>query len=158
MSYQIYFWFDNAKFALKPLRQSQDGIVVQWYWLKGAVLKPRVHIRPDQDILLQAGLTDQNWGERLAHRKSGVPIWTGQTFILRAENPEDLPSWDLLQMQWDLLRVAAICGAADVTDDYYDLDDEDCAEDKVVTARQNAIFAEHGARKDGKGRGVDHGN
>ncbi|KAL2139811.1 hypothetical protein VTI28DRAFT_4666 [Corynascus sepedonium] len=34
--------------------------------------------------------------------------------------PEDKPSWDLLKMQWYLLRVAAICGAADVTDDYHD--------------------------------------
>jgi len=155
MNSQIHFWFDNARFALKPLRKTPEAVVVQWHWLKRAVLKPRTHIRPDQDIFLQAGLTDQNWGECLAHRRSGVPIRTGQTFILRAENPEDLPSWELLQMQWDLLRVAAICGAADVTDDYYDLDEEDCAQDQVVAAIQNAIFTEHGARKGGQGRGVD---
>lgn len=142
MSHQIHFWFDNARFALKPLRQTQDGIVVQWHWLKRAILKPAVRIKPGQDILLQAGLTDQNWGECLAHRRSGVPIRTGQTFILRADNPEDLPSWDLLDMQWNLLRVAAISGAADVPDEYYDLDDEELSQDEVVTARQNAILAE----------------
>lgn len=125
MNHQIHFWFNNARFALKPLRQTQDGIVVQWHWLKRAILKPRAGIMATQDILLQAGLTDQSWGEFLAHRRSGVPIQTGQTFVLRAEKPEDLPSWELLEMQWNLQRIAAICGAADVTDDYYDLDEDD---------------------------------
>jgi len=45
-------------------------------------------------------------------------------------------------MQWNLLCVAAICGAVDVADDYYDLDDEERSQDEVVTARQNAILAE----------------
>jgi hypothetical protein len=146
MSHQLHFWFDNAKFALKPLRQSSGEVVVQWHWLKKPVLKPKVVIRTGYDPLLQAGLIDQNWGDCLAHRKSGMPIRTGQTFTIRAENPEDLPSWDLLQLQWDLLRVAAICGAADVTDDYYDSDD-DHAQDETVTARQIEIFALHGRRR-----------
>jgi hypothetical protein len=142
MSRQIRFWFDNARLALKPLRQTEDGIVVQWHWLKRVIMKPKVSIRLDQDILLQAGLTDQSWGDCLAHRKSGVPIQTGQTFIIRADNPDNLPSWDLLELQWNMLRVAAICGAADVTDDYYDLDEEDSVEDEVVFYRQNAILDE----------------
>jgi len=45
-------------------------------------------------------------------------------------------------MQWKMLRVAAICGAAGFTDDYYDLDDEERSRDEVVTARQNAILAQ----------------
>jgi hypothetical protein len=36
-----------------------------------------------------------------------------------------MPSGDLLEMQWDLLRVAALGGAADVTDDYYHSKDPD---------------------------------
>lgn len=143
MSHQIRFWLDNGRFALKPLRRTEDGIVVQWHWLKRAILKPMVWIKPGQDILLQAGLTDQNWGESLlTHRRSGVPIRTGQTFTIRAENPEDLPSWDLLDMHWNMLRVAAISGAADVADDYYDQDIETGGEDEVVTARQEAVLAQ----------------
>ncbi|KAK3945642.1 hypothetical protein QBC46DRAFT_371261 [Diplogelasinospora grovesii] len=116
---QLHFWFDHARFALKPLRQTRNEIVVQWHWLKKAILKPRGEIREDQDILVQAGLVDQSWGANLEHRRSGVPIQTGQTFIIRAENPEDLPSFELLELQWNLLRVAAICGAADATDEDY---------------------------------------
>jgi hypothetical protein len=123
MSHQLRFWFDNAKFALKPLRITLDGIVVQWHWLKPAVLKPKSTIDSDKDALRQAGLSDnQTWGDCLAHRKSGVPIRTGQTFLLRKDTLGLMPDWRLLEMQWDLRRVAAICGAADVGDEYYDDD------------------------------------
>ncbi|KAK0656156.1 hypothetical protein B0T16DRAFT_424804 [Cercophora newfieldiana] len=107
-----------------------------------SVLKPNVYIRSDMDVLLQAGVTDQRWGYTLAHRKSGVRIQTGQTFILQRH--EHMPSWELLEMQWDLLRVAALCGAADVMDDYYDSEDPDeRGYDATVFAKQDAIQAEY---------------
>lgn len=97
---------------------------MQWHWLRATPLKPKDIVRGDQDILVQAGLTDQKWGANLAHRKSGVPIQTGQTFIIRADDPEDLPSFELLELQWNLLRIAAICGAAEATDEDYLGDDD----------------------------------
>jgi hypothetical protein len=136
MNHQIHFWFDNARLALKPLREIPgEGIIVQWHWLKRSTLKPLMDILPNQysrESWLYAGLTDGSWGDNLAHRPSGVAIRTGQTFLLRSH--EEMPSWDLLEMQWDLLRVAAICGAADVTDDYYDYDNPR-EYDEVVAAR-----------------------
>ncbi|KAK0643193.1 hypothetical protein B0T16DRAFT_391760 [Cercophora newfieldiana] len=53
-------------------------------------------------------------------------------------------AWDLLEMQWDLLRVAALCGAADVTDDYYDyehLDERGYIE--AVAPKQRAMLTEY---------------
>lgn len=146
MNHQLHFWFDNAKLALKPLRQTQNEVVVQWHWLKKAILKPREVIREDQDILAQAGLTDQGWGANLAHRQSGVRIQTGQTFAIRAEDQGKLPSFKLLELQWDLLRVAAICGAAEATDKDYDEDyepDEDAALDQggpSIRGRGDAVL------------------
>ncbi|KAK4035367.1 hypothetical protein C8A01DRAFT_17963 [Parachaetomium inaequale] len=145
LGHQIHFWFDNARFALKPLRQIQDEIVVQWHWLKRSRLLPRTEIGHAQDTFLAlAGLNDLTWGSCLAHRRSGVPIQTGQTFVIRAKNHKDLPSFELLELQWNLLRVAAICGAADVADaSYYDLDDDEVAHlvtsgrDETVTTRQS---------------------
>jgi len=165
MSHQIHFWFDNARFALKPLRETPEGVIVQWHWLKRSILKPLTYIRLNDDILHQAGVMDQNWGDNLAHRESGVRIRTGQTFLLRADKSEDKPNWDLLEMQWDLLRVAAICGAADVTDDYYDYEDPDeRGYDEGVAGKQRAILAEYekGRYKgkvvnQDKGKGVDQG-
>ncbi|KAL2021074.1 hypothetical protein VTK56DRAFT_7493 [Thermocarpiscus australiensis] len=103
MNHQLHFWFDNARFALKPLRQTQNEVVVQWHWLRKPILKPRTKIREDQYILAQAGLIGRNWGANLAHRRNGAPIQTGQTF-------------------WNLIRVAAICGAAETTDEDFEFD------------------------------------
>ncbi|KAK4458993.1 hypothetical protein QBC42DRAFT_184574, partial [Cladorrhinum samala] len=52
-------------------------------------------------------------GKSLAHRESGLPIRTGQTFTILAEDSDhkEVPSWDLLDLSWNFLRVAAICGA-----------------------------------------------
>jgi hypothetical protein len=143
LNHQLHFWFDNARFALKPLFKSPDGteVTVQWHWLKRTSLLPKTAIDPTEDVLAQAGLTDRSWGECLAHRKSGVPIRTGQTFVIRAENPEELPSFELLKLQWNLLRVAAICGAADVTDDYYEGDEDDCGQQGTVIADKNETAA-----------------
>jgi len=157
MNHQIHYWFDNAKFALKPLKplgQDNNSIVVQWHWLKPTMFKPKDRTcRYDSTatILEKAGLMDKNWGTRLAHRESGVPIRTGQIFTIRADNPEDLPSWDLLELSWNLLRVAAICGAADVPDEYWDESDDDDEEwpqhaiDAAIVARAAAIIATEAA-------------
>ncbi|KAK3302209.1 uncharacterized protein B0T15DRAFT_514262 [Chaetomium strumarium] len=111
LNHQLHFWFDKAKFALKPLRQTPNEIVVQWHWLRQSSLKPRAVIKADEDLLAQAGLVDyRSWGVKLAHRKSGLAIRTGQTFTIRAEDPESLPSFELLEMQWNLHGVALSVG------------------------------------------------
>ncbi|KAK4031997.1 hypothetical protein C8A01DRAFT_51106 [Parachaetomium inaequale] len=132
MNHQLHVWFDKAKFALKPLRKTQNEIVIQWHWLRNPILKPKELIGDNEDILLRAGLTDRSWGTNIAHRKSGFPIQTGQTFVIRAKDPEDLPSFELLELQWNMLRIAAICGAGEATDeDYEDQDEKDYERDEV---------------------------
>lgn len=148
MNHQLHFWFDHARFALKPLRETSECIIVQWHWLRSSLLQALDVIPSDEDIentLRYVGVMDQGWGDwvqDLAFRPSGVAIQTGQTFLL--EKHEQMPSWDLLEIQWDLLRVAAICGAADLTDDYYDPEnrwEREC--DEAISARQQAIAAQY---------------
>ncbi|KAK4147541.1 uncharacterized protein C8A04DRAFT_34236 [Dichotomopilus funicola] len=134
MNHQIHFWFNTARVALKPLRLDEEGITVQWHWLKKSGDDP----------------------DTFAPRKSGVRIQTGQTFLFPRSSA--MPSWDQLELQWDLHRVAALCGAADVPEDYYDYEDpydrEYC---EVVAARERAVWAKYESRKKGKefgGRGI----
>lgn len=154
LNHQLHFWFDNARFALKPLGPTGNNgeIAVQWHWLKRARLMPRTEITTGVDIRELAGLkNNRSWGDCLAHRKSGVPIQTGQIFTIRAEKEEDLPDHDLLELQWNLLRVAAICGAADVEDDsYYDWDDAEAKayqHPSIIAASQHLVIAEPGGVK-----------
>lgn len=111
-------------------------MVVQWHWLKRTTLKPTTIIRADDDdFLARAGLVDQSWGEQLAHRRSGMTVRTGQTFTITADDPEDIPSFELLQMHWDLLRIAAISGAAGLVDEDY-LSDDDYGDEGAIGVSQ----------------------
>ncbi|CAK7229636.1 hypothetical protein SCUCBS95973_007290 [Sporothrix curviconia] len=75
------------------------------------------------------------WGApEVAHRRSGIRIQTGQLYTIRANAPEQLPSMELLQLQWDLLRIAAMSGAADVYDDNGDDSDDQCEDDELCSA------------------------
>ncbi|KAK1765250.1 hypothetical protein QBC33DRAFT_571807 [Phialemonium atrogriseum] len=129
---QLHWWFDNAMLALKPLRRETNSVTVQFHWLKGNNFKPHIALNKWRqrntfdDVMSRAGLLDnQAWGQALYCRISGLPLETGQTFVIRAENPDHVPSFELLELSWDLLRVAAICGAAEPTDDWLRDDDDD---------------------------------
>ncbi|CAK7275151.1 hypothetical protein SEPCBS57363_006534, partial [Sporothrix epigloea] len=77
----------------------------------------------DRAMKALCGGDTRGWGPaEVAHRRSGLRIRTGQLFTIRADKPEDLPSMELLQIQWNLKRIAAMSGAADV---YEDLEDDD---------------------------------
>lgn len=96
-------------FALKPLRQEGKQLVVQWHWLKTSPFSPKQAIT-DSDIMSLS--SDLKWGAAEVNRQSGVPLETGQTFTIEADDPELLPSLELLELQWNLMRIAAMSGAA----------------------------------------------
>ncbi len=114
---QLCFWLGKARFAFKPLSKTATTITLQFHWLRRTNLWPTSPIYDSGETLADFLRTPPaTWGSYLAHRASGVPIQTGQTFVIRAENPKDLPNFELLELQWNLHRVAAICGAPDVPD------------------------------------------
>lgn len=68
------------------------------------------------DFMKNAGLEDNSaWGDILAYGKDGVPLRTGQIFTLKADKdkPELAPSFELLKLSWEMLRIIAISGAAE---------------------------------------------
>lgn len=121
LSPQLQSWWYNLKFALKPLRKQEDGIVVQRHWLKLSTLAPTDKIPIGAN--LSESVDPQGWGDDcgnlLVHHKSGRRIKTGHTFVIRAENPEHLPSFDLLEVQWNIARVATISGLSKVPGDHF---------------------------------------
>ena len=129
LNHQLHYWFDKARFAFKPLSHTSNTITLQFHWLRRTNLFPSTIIEVSGETLLDSTglrIPTKTWGSCLAHRASGVPIRTGQTFVIRADNANELPSFELLELQWNLLRVAAICGAADVEDELdSDVDDDE---------------------------------
>jgi len=105
--------------AIKPLRQTNNSIVLQIHWMKETTFKPSDSLprRSIDQILEQEGLWDRpSWGSRRFFRPSGLPLMTGQTFTITSDN-SDLPDFDLLELSWNLLRVGALCGAAEERDE-----------------------------------------
>ena len=49
--------------------------------------------------------------------RSGHPLMDGAVFDLTSDSPATEVSFELLGLQWDLLRVAAMCGAAGAAGD-----------------------------------------
>ena len=127
LNHHIHHWFDYPKLALKPLRTLSNGsIVVQFHWLKQHSLKPSFVAGSFEEFMAKAGLSDnQSWGKEWFFTKGGNDLETGQTFVLGAEDPENAPSFLLLELSWNILRLAAISGAANLSDDNMDLDDFD---------------------------------
>ncbi|CAK7565232.1 MAG: hypothetical protein SEPTF4163_003144 [Sporothrix epigloea] len=118
---QLHFWWGTCRLALRPIRTLDScAIKLQLHWLRRSRTRPTAPLSgTSDDIRLLCGGEDdlKNWGPQpVAHRKSGLPLRTGQIFTIRAESPEDLPSFELLDMQWNLLRVAAMSGAAEAED------------------------------------------
>ena len=109
-----HIW-NKGLFALKPLELSSDRkkLKVQFFW------QPRYdHKVGDKiDLLTEPpsseGL-DSIDDEYFLNYRGGDKIISGQVFTLKTEDPEEqpLPSWDLLDMQWCLQRLAGMCGAA----------------------------------------------
>ncbi|CAK7565231.1 MAG: hypothetical protein SEPTF4163_003143 [Sporothrix epigloea] len=127
---QLHFWWGMCRLALRPIRTLDPcAIKLQLHWLRRSRTRPTAPLSgTSDDIRLLCGGEDdlETWGPQpVAHRKSGLPLRTGQIFTIRAENPEDLPSFELLDMQWNLLRVAAMSGAAEAEDVPPEEEDED---------------------------------
>ncbi|KAK5996568.1 hypothetical protein PT974_01905 [Cladobotryum mycophilum] len=107
---QLVYWWNHGRFALKPLRQTDNEIVLQWHWLKRPNLEPSQYIQNDDNLWDIVGTLGWDEQHPTTHRKSGRRVETGQIYTLRTNDPKDLPSFELLEMQWNFHRMTAVCG------------------------------------------------
>ena len=115
-SYAHTLW-NSGCFALKPETASEDGkeLDLLFFWQPRHELLPLVDLSmtPKSSEKLEGCRPDQALFRRVDvgfdHLRSGDRI------KLRTEDPQrhPLPSWELLDMQWNLQRVVGMCGAAD---------------------------------------------
>ncbi|KAL7941634.1 hypothetical protein V8C42DRAFT_360642 [Trichoderma barbatum] len=128
ISNELHFWMTRARLALKPLTQLDDGsIIVQLFWLKKSRVKPQNFFIKSYDplsfekALKRTGLANsQTWDRPLGFRG----LLSGQMFTVKGDMDEGrrVPSFEHLQLLWDLTRVAAICGAIHCPGDFLDED------------------------------------
>ncbi|KKP01701.1 hypothetical protein THAR02_06207 [Trichoderma harzianum] len=138
---QLGWWFHSGKIAFKPLRKSNDSsFIFQVYWLKKSEPKPTELFTNEMSICRvadSAGIVygcagREGWGRCDTPYYGNLGMETGQIHGLGENYGIEPPSFELLQVSWDLLRVAAICGATqpvfwsdeveEDNNDYYDDD------------------------------------
>ncbi|CAK7566389.1 MAG: hypothetical protein SEPTF4163_004333, partial [Sporothrix epigloea] len=122
----MHCMWDKASFALQPLSSADRDVIVHFYRLKRNVKAVEFFLDGFESVMQTVcGENTRDWGSpQLAHRPSGLRIETGQLFTIRADTPEQLPSVELLELQWNLLRISAMCGVANIyADDKEDGDD-----------------------------------
>ncbi|PTB54629.1 hypothetical protein M431DRAFT_494848 [Trichoderma harzianum CBS 226.95] len=101
MNGQLHTWFEGCKMALKPIEETEKGVVVQFHWLNNSEYEPDLDVSKDYIETLTSKTKTQKgpfWGHVLAHRASGLRLDTGQTFVLRSENPDHMPNFQLLKI------------------------------------------------------------
>ncbi|KAJ0414995.1 hypothetical protein BJY00DRAFT_318290 [Aspergillus carlsbadensis] len=114
-----------ARFALRPLELSSDKkrLTVEFHWL------PALKYEERRLTIPPASPTNTNsapGGTRLYDCATDKRIQTGDVLTFTTSDPIKLPlpSIALLDMQWNLNRLTALSGAADVSDEELDSDDE----------------------------------
>ncbi|EFQ96759.1 hypothetical protein MGYG_08683 [Nannizzia gypsea CBS 118893] len=121
----IHRWHLKGLFGLQPIRRSEDGkeFTVKFYWLPLRKPAAKVHLLTDPTI--PEDLVGINKDYRAWNVLTGEEIASGREIVLTTSDPDNLPlpSWDLLELQWTLQRLAALSGAADVFADTIDDDD-----------------------------------
>ncbi|SPO07516.1 uncharacterized protein DNG_10210 [Cephalotrichum gorgonifer] len=113
----LHHWWRMGYMALEPLEKLSNGTRVRLRWLH------QVRFSMGDKIPLSAGPSDHlhlppvQGSLDVRDCRSGHLILNGLVIDLTSDNLATEVSYDLLQLQWDLLRMAALCGAANAPDD-----------------------------------------
>ena len=131
MAPSVHAYWSAALFALKPLKMAEDkkSMEVQFFWLPKIDRQPLVPLthRPELPADLQGSVENV----KLFNCETEEKICSGDKFTLRTNDPEitPLPSLELLEMQWLLHRLTALCGGIGDDGDADDSDDDDDDDD-----------------------------
>lgn len=131
----LHHWWGLGYIAFEPLEKLPNGTRVRFRWLCRTRFSvwDKVPLDTDPNDHLHRPSVHSSFAIRDFH--SGHPILDGLVVDLTSDDPMTEVSYDLLQLQWDLLRMTVLCGAAEAADDpNWDPESEDpvCAGEKLM--------------------------
>ncbi|KAJ3954377.1 hypothetical protein N0V92_009125 [Colletotrichum tropicale] len=89
------------------------GIVVRFHWLPATTLTSLNAESPPLDTNPRDIQAPSDKFKSKHDVFSGRPVTNGRIIRIWAKNPDELPNWDALQLQWFALRIPRLGGAAD---------------------------------------------
>ncbi|RDW61172.1 HNH endonuclease signature motif containing protein [Aspergillus mulundensis] len=117
----------KARFVLEPLELSEDkcSLPVRFWWLPIRRYSEKVPINTPPSI--SSSMTQTGTATKLWNHLTEQKLCSGDEILLTTPDAAEypLPSVELLRMSWNLTRVLAMSGAADILPDAEDSDSED---------------------------------
>ncbi|KDN71181.1 hypothetical protein CSUB01_09232 [Colletotrichum sublineola] len=106
-------------------------------------LTPQVNFSQDPVAKLQSLKGEGGGLVKTFNATTGRLVESGQIFTIAAGSSDDIPDFDILLLQWDLLRMWSLAGGADPAiyplDDYYDDDDTKVPVGEDPQATDNSV-------------------
>jgi hypothetical protein len=123
----LHRMWGNGMIALEPYQQLPDGVAVKFRYLRR---RPANTLRwtpgTPMDLTTHPNtILPSDLASPIPHFQTYRPVVDGEEVIIRSDNPALRLNWDVLQLQWDLCRIASLCAAAEVPEDEDDSDDDD---------------------------------
>ncbi|KAK1980137.1 hypothetical protein LZ30DRAFT_145096 [Colletotrichum cereale] len=128
-----------ARNAKKVKRTQQWSIRLRFHWLQVTNigdLKSQVNFSEDPITMLRDW--DHECLPQAANLRTWRPVENGQVFTITADDYDKLPDYDILLLQWDLVRMRRLAGGADpaiYSSDASDSED-DLSDRKLVSQNQ----------------------
>jgi hypothetical protein len=126
LNQQLHFWWGKPYFGLKYLGSSisddisMSSITVQFYWLPKLAKGARLERDAEQIKRLLNTKAVPDGGFITASRASGHKIQTGDVFHIKVPTDDADKMKEALNLQWALIRIAALTGGVDAPE----LDDD----------------------------------
>jgi hypothetical protein len=138
----LHRWWGKAMIGFEPIEKIEKGIRLRVRWL------PKTRLAMNDDVALDLNpreclqpYSDQDGHVGIAHSKTYLPIIDGTVIDITAQDESAVPSWDLFSLQWDLIRMASLCGAAEASDnDDWESDDDDEAPQAKVARTTDDLY------------------
>ncbi|KAK2012553.1 hypothetical protein LZ32DRAFT_691863 [Colletotrichum eremochloae] len=144
LSPQLHAWWSRGYFALEPMEAPEPvevqtttptrstfktawRIKLRFHWLqKTSIFNLLSTVNYSDDPVTK--FEDLGCNLNIVDARTWRPVESGQVITITADSPEHLPNYDILLLQWDLLRMWRLSGGADPSnypfDDEYDSDEE----------------------------------
>lgn len=117
LSQLVHHWWGEGTIAFEPLYRLQNGVRFRFRWLENPPARLDASIPLDTDPRLKVPGSHDAGSANLRHLDSGRLILDGEIIDIISEDPTATPSFEIFQLQWDLLRMARLSGAAEAAMD-----------------------------------------
>ncbi|KAK2014453.1 hypothetical protein LZ32DRAFT_690470 [Colletotrichum eremochloae] len=169
LSPQLHDWWTRGYFALEPIKSSSESISggtptrldrtakkprleqewsihIRFHWLRKTdipTLTSQVNFSQDPVAKLQDLKGEGGGLVKTFNATTGRLVESGQMFTITADSSDEIPDFDILLLQWDLLRMWRLAGDADPAiyplGGYYDDDDTKVPVGEDPQATDNSV-------------------